>query len=296
MPSRSVSLPFTLAFISLFGFCSLSLADNTIFKLVAVSEENFAKPHDIVLSPGGKFLYVADNGNDRIAILDAFTLKIRAFLAEGEVAEPHDVVFDADNRLLVADTGNSRIAIYEINNNRSGQLVAELRDHIRRPEGVAVHPDGRVFATGAASNNLVVYHGGKIVAERSGFSSPHDVEFDRAGAIWVADASNDRMVQLNEKLEVTRILAGPDYSFNGPRYMDFDDANRMYVADKYSNAVKVIAEDGNLLKVLGQTKSGKRAGIFNRPEGVEIRGSDIWFSDTYNDRIVRYRINRNHPE
>ena len=29
---------------------------------------------------------------------------------------------------------------------------------------------------------------------------------------------------------------------------------------------------------------------FNRPEGVEIRGSDVWFSDTYNDRIVRYRM------
>ena len=291
MPGSYVSLSFPLVFIALVGFSSLSLADNIIFKLVAVSEENFAQPHDIVLSPGGKFLYVADNGNDRIAILDAFTLKLRAFLGEGEVAEPHDVVFDADNRLLVADTGNSRIAIYEINNDRSGQLVAELRDHIRRPEGVAVHPDGRVLATGAASNNLVVYLGGKVVAERGGFSAPHDVEFDRAGAIWVADASNDRMVQLNEKLEVTRILEGPNYGFNGPRYMDFDDANRMYVADKYSNAVKVIAANGNMLKVLGQTKNGKGTGVFNRPEGVEIRGSDIWFADTYNDRIVRYRFN-----
>ena len=64
----------------------------------------------------------------------------------------------------------------------------------------------------------------------------------------------------------------------------------MYVADKYSNSIKVIAPNGELIQVIGGEKSGKGPNLFNRPEGVEIHGKDAWFSDTYNDRIVRYKL------
>ena len=259
------------------------------FKLLAASAETYAHPHDIVLSNDGKRLYVADNGNHRIAVLDAVTLKELSTFGQGEVDEPHDVVFNAQEQLLVADTGNSRIAVYAIGGT-GGRLVGQIRGRISRPEGVAVHPDGRVFATGAASGNLVVYRDGKVVGEVGGFSAPHDVEFAPDGGIWVADAGNDRMVRLNEKLEITQTLGRPDFDFNGPRYQDFDEAGRMFVADKYSNNVKVISTDGKLLQVLGKKASGKGEGIFNRPEGVEIRENEIWFADTYNDRIVRYRV------
>ena len=101
-------------------------ADSLTFEMVAASAETYAKPHDIVLSPTGTLLYVADNDNDRIAVLDAQTLKEVGVFAQGEVSAPHDVVFDAQGRLLVADTGNSRIAIYEVNG-VSGRLVGSLQ-------------------------------------------------------------------------------------------------------------------------------------------------------------------------
>ena len=271
------------------GMPAVASADSLTFEMRAASAETYAKPHDIVLSPDGNLLYVSDNDNDRIAVLDARTLQEVGVFAQGEVSAPHDVVFDAEGRLLVADTGNSRIAIYEVDR-ASGRLVGSLQGRIRRPEGVAVHTDGRVFATGAASGNLVVYRNGKVIGEVGGFAAPHDVEFDPDGNTWVADTAHDRMVRLNDKLEITKTLAGSPYAFNGPRYMDFDDAGRMYVADKYANSIKIIAPDGELISVLGKTTSGKGEGVFNQPEGVEIRGSDIWFSDTYNDRIVRYRF------
>ncbi len=262
-------------------------ADPLIFELAAASAENYARPHDIVLSPDGQALYVADNGNDRIAVLDPRTLRELGVFAQGEVAEPHDVAFDAQGRLLVADTGNSRIAIYAVQG-VGGRLVGSLEGRIRRPEGVVAHPDGRVFATGAASGNLVVFRGGEVVGEAGGFSAPHDVAFDPSGGLWVADSANDRMVGLNDALQVTRILAGAVYSFSGPRYLDFDAEGRMYVADKYTHRIKVVAPDGSLVQVLGGAGPGKGEGVFDRPEGVAIRGDDVWFSDTYNDRIVRY--------
>ena len=263
--------------------------DDFELTLMAASAENLAHPHDIVLSPDGAHLFVADNDNHRIAVLDANTLAEIGTFGDGELAAPHDVVFDVEGRLLVADTRNHRIAVYAISGS-GGRLIGSIEGRVRSPEGVGVDGSGRVFATGAGSGNLVVYEDGKVVAEIGGFSSPHDVEFDSSGRVWVADASNDRMVRLNAALAIDRELSGSPYGFSGPRYMDFDSAGRLYVADKYSNQIKIIAPDGTLLKVLGTSRSGKGSGVFNRPEGVEIRGRDLWFSDTYNDRVVRYRM------
>lgn len=256
---------------------------------VAASEQHYAEPHDLVLSPDRRYLYVADNNNHRIAVLDPDSLQLVATFGEGEVGGPHDVVFDAAGRLLVADTNNSRIAIYEVTGAQA-KLIGELRGAIRRPEGVAVHPDGRVYATGASSGNIEAFENGVSVGTAGGLSSPHDVAVAADGTLWIADAGNDRLVHMDEDLQVKTTIAGSPYNFNGPRYLDFDAAGRLYVADKYSHQIKILDTDGTLLLTLGETRSGLGPGLFDRPEGVAIGGTDVWFSDTYNDRIARYRI------
>ena len=62
------------------------------------------------------------------------------------------------------------------------------------------------------------------------------------------------------------------------------------MADKYAHQIKILDRDGTLLKVIGSGRGELGPGVFDRPEGVEILGSTVWFSDTYNDRIVKYRI------
>ncbi len=249
----------------------------------------FAQPHDITLSPDQQYLYVADNSNDRIVVLDPQSLKVLGSFAEGEVSEPHDVVFQRDGTLLVADTGNSRVAIYKVSG-ITGQFVGELRGDFSRPEGVAVHPNGHVYVTGAGSNNIVVLDKGKLVAKAGGLSSPHDVVIAADGSVWIADAGNDRLVHMSEDLKVQKIIKGAPYGFDGPRYLDFDSQGRMYVADKYAHKIKVLAADYSLMYTLGQDRSGVGSGLFDRPEGVVIFKQQVWFSDTYNNRIVRYRI------
>jgi len=261
------------------------------FTLEAASAETLNEPHDIVLSPDGTKLYVADNGRDRIVVLDPETLVELGVFARGEVRQPHDVVFDAAGRLLVADTGNSRIAIYAVSGN-GGRAVGELKGSIIRPEGVDVHPDGRVIATGAASGNIAVYRDGKEIAQVGGLAAPHDVQVDAMGRIWVADTGRDRVLRVGDDLATVQVLGGMPYDFNGPRYLDFDGEGRLFVADKYANQIKIIGPDGKLLQVLGTERSGKGEGVFDRPEGVEIKGDTVWFSDTYNDRIVRYRMRK----
>jgi len=258
-------------------------------QFVGGSKQVFAEPHDIALSPDVRRLYVADNNNDRIAVLDPETLDVLGTFAEGEVGAPHDVAFDAAGRLLVADTDNGRIAIYEVSG-AGTRLAAELRGAFRRPEGVAVHRNGRVYVTGAASGNIEAFEDGRSVGVAGGLSSPHDVAVAADGTLWIADAGNDRLVAMTPDLQVKAEISGPPYNFDGPRYLEFDSADRLYVADKYSHQIKVLAPDRSMLLTLGADRGGVGPGLFDRPEGVAVRGTAVWFSDTYNDRIVRYRV------
>ena len=261
------------------------------FELIfeAHSEPAFAQPHDITLSPDRRYLYVADNNNDRIAVLDPTSLALLGSFAQGEVSEPHDVVFQADGKLLVADTGNSRIAIYEVSG-ATGRYVGEITGNFSRPEGVAVHPNGRVYVTGAGSNNIVAIDNGQPVATAAGLSSPHDVAIAADGSVWIADAGNDRLLQMNADLKILTIIEGTPYDFAGPRYLDFDSQGRLYVADKYSHKIKVLNPNNRLMYTLGQDRAGLGPDKFDRPEGVVIDKQHVWFSDTYNNRIVRYRL------
>ncbi len=256
---------------------------------LAASDVDLDNPHDVKLSPDGTRLFVSDVGNDRVVVLDAESLALLGHFGAEEQDGTHDVDFDAEGRLYVADTHNHRIAIYELEG-ADGKLIGELTGGVRKPEGVLVGRDGRVYVTGAGTGNLVVYRRGTVERETGGLSAPHDLEFAPNGDLWVADAANDRMVRMSPDLEAKTVLKGATYDFSGPRYLDVAADGTLVVADKYSHSVKVIAEDGTLLGVIGDGDSGEGPQKFRTPEGVELRGDIAWIADSGNDRIVKYRI------
>ena len=251
---------------------------------VGASDVALDNPHDLKLSPDGRGLFVADVGNDRVAILDPESLALVWEFGADHQDGTHDVDFDAQGRAYVADTHNGRVTIYDVSGGNA-VLIGELGERIRGPEGVLAHPNGRIYVAGAWSDNVVAYENGKVVAELGGLSSPHDVEVAPGGDIWLADAGNDRMLLLSPELEIKRILAGSPYDFDGVRYQDALDDGTLIAADKNNHQVKVIGADGSLLLVLG-------AGELRTPEGVEVRGDTLWISDSGNDRVVKYRVHR----
>ena len=271
-----------------FGLLSgTATADNINATFLLGSTAALSNPHDLKLSPDGKYLMVADVGNNRIAILDPETLSLVGSFGSDHQSGTHDIDFDARGRAYVADTHNNRVTIYDIDGTRA-KLVDELSDRIRGPEGVLVHANGRVYVAGAWSGNVVVYENGKIVDELTGLSSPHDLVQAKDGNIWVSDSGNHRVLLLSPKLELRRELGRKKYAFDGVRYMDLLDDGTLIAADKNNHVIKFIAPDGQLLRVLGSGQPGRGPNTFTTPEGVEVRGKTLWLSDSGNNRIVKY--------
>lgn len=258
-------------------------------EFLLASTTDLENPHDVKLSPDGRWLFVSDVGNDRVVILDADSLAMIGHFGADHQDGTHDVDFDEDGRLLVADTHNHRIAIYRLDG-ATGALVGELSEGIRKPEGVLAGPGGRVYATGAGSGNVVLYVNGEAVAEAGGLSAPHDVEFAPNGDLWIADAANDRLVRMTPELEIGTVLEGAPYDFDGPRYLDVAPDGTLVVADKYTHSIKIIAEDGALLGVIGGASGGEGRGALRTPEGVELGDGIVWIADSGNDRVVKYRL------
>lgn len=278
--------------VGVLAVCSAAAGDLSV-EYLAASSTALENPHDLKLSPDGRYLYVADVGNNRVAILDAETLELRGEFGADHQSGTHDVDFDTRGRAYVADTHNNRVLIYTLDG-LEARRVGQLEARIRGPEGVLAHPNGRIYVAGAWSGNVVAYDDGRVVAELQGLASPHDLELARSGDsdsdIWLADAGNDRLLLLSPELEIKRELGGADYDFDGVRYLDLTAQGTIIAADKNNHAVKFIDAGGRLLLVLGDGRPGKGANRFRTPEGVEIRGSSLWLSDTGNDRIVKYRI------
>lgn len=258
--------------------------------LVHASRPILSNPHDLKLTPDGSYLFVSDVGNNRIAILDPETLDLIDTFGEDHQSGTHDIDFDTIGRAYVADTHNNRVIIYSVSGTNANQ-IGELTTRIRGPEGVLAHPNGRIYVAGAWSNNLVVFENGVMVDELRGLSSPHDLELAANGSdIWLADAGNDRILLLSADLAVKSKLTHKPYDFDGVRYMDLLDDGSLVAADKNNHQIKFIAPNGKLSLVLGDGRPGRGPDKFKTPEGVEVRGNDLWFSDSGNDRIVRYRI------
>lgn len=269
---------------------AIALAGEFKIEFVSASDAVVSNPHDIDLSADGKYLYVSDLGHDRVAVFDAQTLKLAGTIGEKDgLAAPHDVHRGPDGRLYVADTGNDRIVVYALDG-ASGSKSGEISGPFGAPEGVYAHGDGRVYVTGAGSGNIVVMEDGKVVAEAGGLRAPHDVIGTKDGSLWIADAGNDRMVLMSKNLKVLKTLEGAPYDFDGCRYQDLTSDGILVVADKNTHSIKIIGPDHALLAVVGTGRRGKGPGEFTTPEGVVVRGDDVWFSDSGNNRIVRYRI------
>ena len=296
-------LSISLGLSILFSGCHLSFGDaphapsSRFLPLEAISESIFDQPHDLVLSPDGKYLLVADLGNNEIKVLDAESLILKEQFGKADLDSPHDLIFTQKGLLLVADSGNNRIAIYTMSGTR-GTLSGTLQADLDSPEGVSEGADGRIYVTSTKDHRLVAFKDGGKVAEkgkdgdsREKLNRPHDVLVDADGRIWIADAGNNRILEMNSDFSLVQILGGPGYSFNEPKYLALNKEGWLFVADEFNHQIRVL--DNNRrprFGISGGVNLKNQEFALKQPEGVVVSELNLWVSDTRNNRILRLKL------
>lgn len=252
------------------------------------SEQVLNDPHDLAFGPDGN-LYVADKFANRVAILDPETLELIGAIGTGEVPGAHDVSFGPTGLLHVAATGLSAVVIYDLS---SGAAVGQgVLGAFPRTEGVLAHSNGRLYVMASGTGVLFAVNGETIESVAVGMPGAHDVAEAPDGAIWVADNFGRRLVKFDQDLAQLQVLDGPQYGFVGPRYLDVDDNGYLIVADQDAHRVlKIDPFNDRVLSVIGTGQPGMGPNLFDDPEGVAIRGTEYFFADSDNNRIVRYEL------
>ncbi|MEE2709119.1 MAG: NHL repeat-containing protein [Gemmatimonadota bacterium] len=112
------------------------------------------EPGDIAIGRSG-LIYVADTGNGRIVVFDAFGGFLRTIGADS-LRTPRGITLDRQGRIYLADTGNHRTVVFS---NKGGLLL-------------------RFGTEGSGAGS---------------FLRPQDIEIDTENAVYIVDTGNHRI-------------------------------------------------------------------------------------------------------
>ena len=270
-------------------------------------------PQGIAVDSAGTRVYVADDQNDRIAVLDPQSLTLIAQIAgsgggPAQFQAPYDVAVDSHDpqRLYVADNLNNRVDVFDA---QSLGFLGTLGNFGRTPGlfsivravgGLSDDPRGGVAVADTANNRIQIFDAdGTLtaawgIAGRSAgyFTRPRGVAFAPDGGIAVADSFNYRVARFDPdgtfsgQLGLVSTFTGypsegsDPGQFSLPAAVTFDAAGNTVVADTGNDRVVVLGPNGGVLRT-------SPAGLLADPLAVAPGPSgSVLVADSANNRIV----------
>ena len=165
-------------------------------------------PAGIAIHPRSKKLYVADNNNHCIKILNSSDLTFFNSFGSygsgaGQVNWPFDVAFDSTGYVYVADYGNNRIQVFTAEGTfvtmfgRYGSGYGELNG----PIGIYIDSEDVVYVSELGNNRVSLFTRegtflksfGSRGSQLGQFNGPRGIALDKEENVYVADLDNNRI-------------------------------------------------------------------------------------------------------
>lgn len=226
-----------------------------------IGRGSFDRPVDIV-EDREENIYVVDQGNNRIQVLDRRGNFVREWggrgFSPGSFDVPSAIALDgASGNLLVVDSGNHRVQKFD--------------------------PEGKLLLTL-----------GRLGSGTGDFNKPSDVAIDRKGNIFVADTGNNRVQKFDPSgkflAEWGRFARRRGVEIDNPVSLAFSDEGfgAIYVLNATECRVQKFDIDGNLLKTWMMHRKGEGAACGPSRIRIERRRYTVYIADTANDRVVLF--------
>jgi DNA-binding beta-propeller fold protein YncE len=262
--------------------------------LLTSGEVALDDPGGMTLSPDGRFLYVSDDGDGRVVLLDAETLQRVAELSpgsrDGDGANGVDV--DADGLIYIVDTEANHVGVFEVNG-MTARLIAELSDRLVRPVGVLAHPNGAIYVTGGASDNVVAFRDGLVVGELTGIPSPRELELAADRNIWVAKAGRGASVLVSPDLRILDERDAPPRTIGPIGYGAVLPDGTVLSAEFAGGDLRFVGPAGEVRILLKDFDPLADPAQSLAPIGVEFNGVTVFMPNADGDKILKYRMTLN---
>ena len=166
----------------------------------------FNDPAGIAINQRNKKIYVCDNGNNRVQILNHDLTFSSSFgsrgSGDGEFSGVWDVAFDSTGNVYVADRGNHRVQAFTV----EGQFLRKFgkngsgNGELNSPNSIAIDFDDTVYVTDCNSRVSMFTCQGQFLGSFGSqgtapgqFKGPYGIAVDRDGFIYVSDTVNHRL-------------------------------------------------------------------------------------------------------
>ena len=264
------------------------------------TEVNVKDPFGVEIGPKGG-LYITEVGNHRVMRLDLFTGKLVTIAGTGkkgysgdggpateaELNEPYEVRFDTAGNMYFVEMQN--------------QLVRRV--------------DAKTgIITTVAGTGKKGFSGDGGPATEATFSSPHSIDLDESGNIYIADIGNHRIRMVDAKTGIVTTIAGSDgrtlpkdgqkaegNSVLGPRALFYQNSV-LWVALREGHSVfKLDLKTGIWHHIAGSGKKGFSGdggdplkATFNGPKGIAVGPKgNVFVVDTENQAIRKIDLKNN---
>ncbi|HKQ52939.1 MAG TPA: bifunctional YncE family protein/alkaline phosphatase family protein [Pyrinomonadaceae bacterium] len=177
-----------------------TLVDKLVLAEKKPKEDGTRFPAGLAVSRDGRFLYVAENMADSLAVIDLTTKRVVARHKTDHY--PYEVAVAPDNKVYVSAWGGATVSVFSAG--RGGALAGEGKIVVgRHPSALALNADGsRLFVASASTDRVAVVdtRGLRVIAQladsppsgaREG-STPDALALSADGArLFVAEADNN---------------------------------------------------------------------------------------------------------
>ena len=162
----------------------------------------FKMPLNITFSNDYQNIYVTDNNNHRIQILNSDLTFSGAFgkygAKRGQFLYPHQTACDSTGKVCVADTSNNRIQVFTAKGRflKSFGRLGRDRGGLHSPDGVAIDTSGLVYISDRKKCHISVFTlidgdfvttFGKEGRGPEQFAGPRGIAVDNSGVLYVCD-------------------------------------------------------------------------------------------------------------
>ncbi len=273
-----------------------------------IGREAFDHPVDVV-SDKNENMYIVDQGNNRIQVLDRRGRFIREWggrgFGKGSFDGPTTIVIDKNtNVLYVLDTGNNRVQKFDLN----GKYLLEFgrlgsgRGEFNKPSDLTLDRKGNVLVADPGNNRVqrfdptgsFIDEWGRFAPQRRGgeLVKPVSLAFseDGFGFLFVleADCSIREMDMDGLSVAVWPMFQKGEGLVCGPSRIRIEPRRyTVYIADTVNDRLVLFNRTGELL---GQLRKGHSP--FKKPAGFfinDVFGEDILVADTGNNIIQKVR-------